>query len=435
MKVSFKTLGCRLNQFETDALVSEFHRKGYEIVNFKAKSNITVINTCTVTGQSDHKSRNIIQQAIHANPDSMVVVTGCMAEQFKTNLEQIKGVSLVINNKNKSGISDIVEAHLIKENKEETFKPNVFSYNPVQKSFHTRAAIKIQDGCDNMCTFCIIPQVRGRAISRPADEIIRSIKDTLANGFKEIIITGVNIGRYYHEGVRFTNLISKILQISGDFRVHISSLEPDGFDTDFINLFENPKLTPHLHLCLQSGSDPILLKMRRMYSVAIFQDFTDKLLKKYPDFNLTTDIIVGFPYETDKYFNETYNIVKQIGFSQVHTFKYSVRNGTVAERMVNQIDNKTKQERSEEIRQLSDENKKEYYQKFIGRTESVLVEKHLGDNWYRGYGEHYIPILFKLPVNMKNEFIDVHIEELEGGKRLMLKGVALNLRITDKSYS
>jgi len=431
MRVSFKTLGCRLNQFETDALVSEFDRKGYEIVDFKSKSDITVINTCTVTGQSDHKSRNLIQQAIKANPGTTVVVTGCMAEQYKEGLEKIKGVSLVINNKNKSGISDTVE-HFINKTADNRPKVNQFTYQPVQKSLHTRAAIKIQDGCDNMCTFCIIPQVRGRAISRPANEIIKNIKQTIANGFKEIVITGVNIGRYYHNGVRFINLIQQVLEIPGDFRVRVSSLEPDGFDSDFIKLFENPKLTPHLHLCLQSGSDQILLKMRRMYDLDIFVNFTTKLLKKYPDFNLTTDIIVGFPQETDAHFKDSLNIVKQIGFSHVHTFKYSIRKGTVAERMQNQVDEKIKTTRSEELRNLVEQNKHKYYESFIGKSEKVLVEKHLGDNWYFGYGEHYIPITFKSPINLKNQFIDIKIDGLEGGKRLMLKGVIKDLHLVKK---
>lgn len=421
MRISFKTLGCRLNQFETDALVSEFDQKGYKIVNFKEPSDITVINTCTVTGQSDHKSRNIIQQAIKSNPNSTIVVTGCMAEQYKSKIEAINGVSLVVNNKNKSGISEIVEQHL--KNSPKPIKIDEFSYKPVLKSLHTRAAIKIQDGCDNMCTFCIIPQVRGRAISRPVIEIIENIKQTVANGFKELVITGVNIGRYYNDGTRFIDLIKQILEIPGDFRVRISSLEPDGFDMDFIELFDNPKLTPHLHLCLQSGSDQILLKMRRMYSVDVFKDFTDKLLKKYPNFNLTTDIIVGFPQETDKNFKETTNIVKQIGFSHVHTFKYSIRKGTAAERMPEQIDDKTKQLRSEQLRTIAEENKIKYFKTFIGKTEKVLVEKHIGNNLYMGYGQHYIPIIFKSVYNLKNQFIDVNIEGFDNeSDKIRLKG-------------
>jgi threonylcarbamoyladenosine tRNA methylthiotransferase MtaB len=428
MNVSFKTLGCRLNQHETDALVSAFDRAGYQIVDFKEQADITIINTCTVTSQSDHKSRNIIQQAIQTNPKGKVIVTGCMAEQYKTDLEQIPGVAMVINNKDKSGILNLVQQKIGIAASGQTHT-GVFNYEPVQKSLHTRAAIKIQDGCDNYCTFCIIPQVRGRAISRPVNEVIQAVKDTVANGFKEIVLTGVNIGRYYHEGTRFTGLLKQILEIPGDFRIRISSLEPDGFGTDFIELFLHPKLMPHLHLCLQSGSDQILLKMRRMYTISNYMNLINKIKASYTHFNLTTDIIVGFPGETDQQFKETLNIVKQIGFSHVHTFKYSVRQGTYAERMPNHVDEKIKNKRSEMLRMLSDKNKRNYYQQFIGKTERVLVEKDLGNNWYLGYGEHYIPVMFQHPQYLKNQWMDVKITQLAGGERLMVQGNAVTNRI------
>jgi threonylcarbamoyladenosine tRNA methylthiotransferase MtaB len=430
MKVSFKTLGCRLNQHETDALVSTFDREGFEIVDFKESSDITVINTCTVTSQSDHKSRNIIQQAIKANPGTQIVVTGCMAEQYKKELEQLPGVALVVSNTNKSNIVDLVKMKL---NNEELLitQADVFSYQPVQKSLHTRAAIKIQDGCDNYCTFCIIPQVRGRAVSRPVSEILTNIKQTLANGFKELVITGVNIGRYYHEGVRFVELLKQILDIPGNFRIRISSLEPDGFGTELADLFENPKLAPHLHLCLQSGSDPILLKMRRMYSVDQYLDLIDTFKNRYPDFNLTTDIIVGFPGETETHFNQTLKLAGHVGFSHIHTFKYSVRSGTTAERMENQINETTKNSRSEAIREISDNNKREFYTKFMQKTEWVLVEKHLGDDWYFGYGEHYIPITFKHSHNLKNEFVQIRITDFADTEKLMMQGVFIQKQIIE----
>ncbi|PKP09261.1 MAG: tRNA (N(6)-L-threonylcarbamoyladenosine(37)-C(2))-methylthiotransferase MtaB [Bacteroidetes bacterium HGW-Bacteroidetes-4] len=424
MNISFKTLGCRLNQHETDALVSAFYRAGYQIVDFKEQADITIINTCTVTSQSDHKSRNIIQQAIQNNPNGQVIVTGCMAEQYKTDLEQIPGVAMVISNNDKSNILNIVEQKLGFATSTK-ISSGVFNYQPVQKSLHTRAAIKIQDGCDNYCTFCIIPQVRGRAISRPVNEVIQAVKDTIANGFKEIVLTGVNIGRYYHEGTRFTGLLKQILDISGDFRIRISSLEPDGFGTEFVELFRHPKLMPHLHLCLQSGSDQILLKMRRMYTISSYMQLIGIIKATYTDFNLTTDIIVGFPGETDRHFKESLNIVKQIGFSHVHTFKYSVRQGTYAERMPNQVNEKIKSKRSEMLRLLSEKNKKDYYQQFIGKTDRVLVEKDLGNNWYMGYGEHYIPVMFRYPQYLKNQWMEVKITKLTGGERLMVQGIAV----------
>jgi len=422
MRIAFKTLGCRLNQHETDALVSGFYNNGFEIVDFRESADVTIINTCTVTGQSDHKSRNAIQQALSANPGSTVVVTGCMAEHYQRDLEAISGVSMVINNKNKSNIVNLVQQHLHQLSNNEQQPVNQFTYPIVKNSLHTRAAIKIQDGCDNYCTFCIIPLVRGRAVSRPVEEVLENIRQTIANGFKEIVITGVNIGRYYDNGVRFTELLRKILDIPGDFRLRISSLEPDGFGNDLIDLFQHPKLTPHLHLCLQSGSDQILLKMRRMYNISSYLDLIDRIKKNYVDFNLTTDIIVGFPGETETDFKATLNLIKMVGFSHVHTFKYSVRHDTYAERMPNHVDEKIKNLRSEKLRSLSDSNKIDYYQLFIGKTERVLVEKHLGDNWYFGYGEHYIPVMFQYHQNIKNQWIDVKFTQLTGGKRLMMEG-------------
>lgn len=430
MKVSFKTLGCRLNQHETDALISGFDQAGFQVVDFKEQADVTVINTCTVTGQSDHKSRNIIQQAIHTNPNGKVVVTGCMAEQYKEDLEKIPGVAFVVNNKDKSGILSRVQQELGNKTQIQP-SSGVFNYQPVQKSLHTRAAIKIQDGCDNFCTFCIIPQVRGRAVSRPVNEVLEAVQQTVKNGFKEIVLTGVNIGRYYDNGVRFAGLLKQILDLPGDFRIRISSLEPDGFGSEFIELFHHPKLTPHLHLCLQSGSDQILLKMRRMYNIGNYMELINQIKSSYPDFNLTTDIIVGFPGETEQQFKETLNIVKQIGFSHVHTFKYSVRQGTYAERMPNQVDERIKNKRSERLRNLSETNKKAYYEQFIGKTERVLVEKHLGDNWYLGYGEHYIPITFQYEKSLKNEWMDVKITQLSAGTRVMLEGVAVKKRVIE----
>src|SRR3989339_1144380 len=439
MKVSFKTLGCRLNQHETDAWLSACEGGGYKIVDFKKQADITVINTCTVTGQSDHKSRNTIHQAISTNPKAKIIVTGCMVGQYKEELEKIPGVTLVVDNKNKNAILEILEKKQT-DVSEVKIPSGVFNYQPVQKSFHTRAAIKIQDGCDNFCTFCIIPQVRGRAVSRPVDEVIENIKKTIGHGFKEVVLTGVNIGRYYSNGTRFTQLLEKVLEIPGDFRVRISSLEPDGFGKDFIALFRHPKLTPHLHLCLQSGSDPVLLKMRRMYSTQNYLELIDQIKNSYPDFNLTTDIIVGFPGETDAHFKETLNIVKQIGFSHVHTFKYSVRTGTYAERMPNQVDELIKTQRSEKLRILSENNKMEYYQQFIGSTEKVLVEKPISGNWYFGYGEHYIPIIFQHFQNLKNQWVDVKLTRIIGGKRILMEGESVlpsvlnqqTIKITDE---
>ncbi len=321
-KIAFKTLGCRLNQFETDALASEFHEAGYSLVDFNEKADVYVVNTCTVTNQSDRKSRNLVSQSIRKPGDSLVVVTGCMVNNRKEELENQPGSVYFVDNERKTSIFPMVEAHqkgeILHPN---ALDPNVFGYKPADTTFHTRSLIKIQDGCDNYCTFCIVPFVRGKAISRPVGQVLDNIRQVLDFGFKEIVLTGVNIGRYQHEGTNFESLIERILQLPGDFRMRISSIEPDGYGDRFIELFEHPKLMPHLHLCLQTGSDPVLLRMRRMYTLDGFRGIVNRIRERYESFNLTTDIIVGFPGETEQDFQSTIDIVNEIGFSHIHTFK------------------------------------------------------------------------------------------------------------------
>lgn len=412
-KIAFKTLGCRLNQFETDALASEFDKNNYQIVPFSDSADVYVVNTCTVTNQSDHKSRNIISQAGRKNPDSVLVVTGCMANSSKEQLENREDVTYVVENTQKSSIYELVEAHYNKEIIHPSdFKKDVFNFPLAEKGFHTRSNIKIQDGCDNFCSFCIIPQVRGRAISRPVNDIIDNIHQVLDLDRKEIVLTGVNIGRYNFEGLNFGDLLEKILNIDSDFRVRISSIEPDGLGEKFFHLFENPKLCPHLHLCLQSGSDKILMQMRRMYSLNEFRKITESIRKIKPDFNFTTDVIVGFPGETEEDFQQTIDFIDEIGFSHIHTFKYSKRKKTRAERMENQVPEKLKTERSEIIRQLSEKNSFEYRKQFIGKSQKILIEK-VEKEVAKGYGENYIP--FKIKNNgvlERNTFVDVIAQEL-----------------------
>jgi len=422
-KVAFKTLGCRLNQYETDALVTDFDKAGYQLVGVDESPDVVVVNTCTVTNQSDQKSRTTISQAARANNNAVVVVTGCMANNFKEKLESQDNITFVVENNRKSSILSLVDAHFSGEILHPNQLPqDVFRYEPVQKSLHTRSAVKIQDGCDNFCTFCIIPMVRGRAVSRPVAEVLESVRKTIENGFKEIVITGVNIGRYEDGEARFEDLLAQILEVPGDFRVRISSLEPDGFGDRFVDLFKHPKLMPHLHLCLQSGSDKTLLRMRRMYDLQQFRKTVKKFRSVYPDFNFTTDIIVGFPGETEEEFKETLDAVKELNFSHVHTFKYSVRKGTRAERLENHIQEKIKAERSAQIRELSEENKKQYLTLFIGKTQQVLVEK-ITQGIANGYGQHYIPVRFKAAGVKKNTVHSIQLAEIRGvGENMYLFG-------------
>lgn len=426
-RVNFKTLGCRLNQYETDALVTQFHQAGYEVVDFNSPADITIINTCTVTNQSDQKSRNIINHAARKNPEGIIMVTGCMANNYKSKLEEHQKISYVVDNERKSQIVSLVDAHFKGEMiHPDSMQGDVFGFAAVDQSLHTRTSIKIQDGCDNFCTYCIVPSVRGRAISRPLDEILDNVKRVVDNGFREIVITGVNIGRYTQQQYDFEKAIEKILELPGDFRVRISSLEPDGFGPDFHRLFQHPKMTPHLHLCIQSGSDPILLKMRRMYTTRSFMEIVDTFRKEMPDFNFTTDVIVGFPGETEDDFQQTVQIVREARFSHIHTFRYSRRKGTRADRIPDQLEEKVKTRRSEVIRMISEENRIRYMQSMVGKLQRVLIEKVDRKGMAFGYGEHYLPVSFPVTDPARNRFQAVILREVEVSDPSKIKGAPVN---------
>jgi threonylcarbamoyladenosine tRNA methylthiotransferase MtaB len=421
-KITFKTLGCRLNQFETDSLVSEFHHAGYQVVDFGEKANVYIINTCTVTNQSDKKSRNLISRANRNNGNAIIIVTGCMVNNYKNNLHHDPGHLYYIENNRKSSIYSLIEAHFREEiMNPETLKPDLFGFTPADTTFHTRSLIKIQDGCDRYCTFCIVPFVRGRAVSRPVQDIITNIRQVLEFGFREIVLTGVNIGRYKYEGISFEDLVEKILNLQGDFRLRVTSMEPDGFGDKFISLFSHPRMMPHLHLCLQSGSDRILLKMKRMYSLNDYLKIINNIKDRYTDFNLTTDIIVGFPGETEEDFKATCKIVEEIGFSHIHTFKYSERTGTRAEKMPEKIPESIKNERSRVIRQISIENKRAYRNSLLGKKQNVLVEKVSGKTGW-GYGELYVPVKFNHPEMKNNILREVTLTGLGEGDDQVLFG-------------
>lgn len=407
--VAFKTLGCRLNQFETDSVLTDFYKSGYKIVGFNEPADVYVVNTCTVTNQGDHKSRTAISQAVHGKEGSLVVVTGCMAESQRQYLENRGDIAYVVGNKSKAGILPLVEAHFHGEIMA-PLKENVFGFTVAEKSFHTRSMIKIQDGCDNFCTFCIVPMVRGRAVSRPPVDIIENVRQVIGLGYKEIVLTGVNISRYHFEGLKFTDLLQKIIGLEGNFRVRISSIEPEGFNEPLYELFSHEKLCPHLHLCLQSGSNRILMKMRRTYDLPSYMEIIEQIKLRHPLFNFTTDIMVGFPGETDEDFEATCNVINQVGFSHVHTFKYSIRKGTRAERMEEQVPEKIKQSRSIIVRDLAAHNKLKYRQLFAGHEQTVLVEKEGKNGFASGYGQHYVPVEFKPQKPGKNYFETVVIK-------------------------
>ncbi len=420
-KIAFKTLGCRLNQAETESLASRFSRGGYQVVDFKEPADFYIINTCTVTNQGDSKSRNMIGNVTNRPGKPVLVVTGCMANSQKESLEKNRQITYLVGNESKSHIFELVDAHA----KGEVFhleqgKRNVFDFEPTEKIFHTRGMVKIQDGCDNFCSFCIIPRVRGRAISRAVDEVLENARQNIKRGYKEITLTGVNIGRYQDGKTNFTQLVKRVLELPGDFRTRISSLEPDGLDEEFIDIFNHPKLCPHLHLCLQSGSDRILLKMRRMYTMRDYYQLVEKINHKYPGFSFSTDIMVGFPGETGEDFKETCKTVESIGFNHVHTFKYSPRDKTRAARMVEQVPDNIKDEWSRTIRDISARNRLKYFQTFKDKLQVVLTERVGVDNLVQGYGEHYLPVVVKSGDIRKNRFVKTRITGMDTENLVLL---------------
>lgn len=422
-KIAFKTLGCRLNHYETDSIATQFSINNYEIVDFDEIADIYVINSCTVTQQSNQKVQTHIKRAHRTNEKAMKVVMGCMANSEKEALLARKDVDCIIENEKKSYTYTIVDSLL----KKEMFDPDTvpedrFNYDIANPLFHTRSLVKIQDGCDNFCSFCIIPQVRGRAVSRPVTEVLENVTELIDSGYKEVVITGVNIGRYKHGEDDFESLLQKILRLEGDFRVRISSLEPDGFGHKFYELFKHPKLTPHLHLCLQSGSSSILKKMRRMYTLETFAKTVADLRSVHPLFNITTDVIVGFPTETNADFEATLDVMRQMQFGHVHTFKYSVRKKTKAANMDEQVSEQLKTERSQKVRELAAKLQKEYREQFVGKTQQVLVER-LGEEYATGYGESFVPVKIIATGLERNKFCKVRITKVANDSNLTLVGV------------
>jgi len=447
--VAFSTLGCKLNLYETDALATRFQDGCYELLNFDEAADVYVINSCTVTNRADRKSRNLLYRALRQNDAGpgivagapsdrrgLVILTGCYVDSHRDALES-DGHTFFVPNEHKHAIFDLVEAHRRGEVMEPT--GSVFDFSVPSRVFHTRTMIKVQDGCDNYCTFCIIPFVRGRAISRPATEVIDAVREAADGGAREVVLTGVNMSRYRDGDVRFSEIAQRVLDVDGDFRVRISSLEPDQLDDRFIGLFDHPKMSPHLHLCAQSASERILLAMGRQYTFSEYREIALKLRARKPNFNLTTDIIVGFPGESDEEFGQTLRAIDELEFGHVHTFPYSERDGTRAVRMPGRIPERIRTERAAAVRELAAAVKTRYRRRFIGATQRLLVERveEDDDRWVlRGFGEHYVPIRVEFsataasvpgaPTSVpgapaQNEFVNVQIVGIGEGENPVLE--------------
>jgi threonylcarbamoyladenosine tRNA methylthiotransferase MtaB len=437
-KVSFKTLGCKLNQAETEAIATGFKSLGWVIVDFNEAADAVVINSCTVTNAADRKSRSAMNHALRIRlendiPDGLVVLTGCYADGHRETLES-DGRTYVVGNSHKSHIPQLIDAHfrgeILPGHLESERDP--FGYPVAERIFRTRAMVKIQDGCDNFCTFCIIPFVRGRGISRSLEESVKAVEEAAASGYKEIVLTGVNMSRWEQGELGFADLVEACLNAEGDFRLRLGSVEPDRIDERFLDLMTHPKMTPHMHLCLQSGSEKILLAMRRQYTAAEFESIAGELRRRVPFFNLTTDMIVGFPGESDVDFTDSLSVSERLKFGHIHTFPYSRRNGTRADRMDNHVPDAIKKDRAESVRRLSEQTKRRYRNTLVGSVQDVLVERAEvlpdGSTEARGLTASYVPLRFPLPVTRSPEEIQncmfrVRVENLESGDDPALIGV------------
>ena len=409
MKVGIYTLGCKVNTYESNFILNLFKNRGYEIGDFNEECDIYIINTCTVTNNSDRKDRKIINSI--KNKNACKVVCGCFVESAKN--YNFDGIDVVIGNYNKSNMVDLVEENL-KTKKQIISKENImhvpFENMEIKKAETTRAFVKIQDGCENYCSYCIIPFVRGRCRSKDEETVLREIKSLVENGYKEVVLTGIHTGNYGKDlNTNFSTLLEKILKIKGLKRLRISSIEITELDEKFFKLLENDILCNHLHIPLQSGNDKILKLMNRKYEREKFKQIIEKIRKIRPNISITTDVIVGFPNETEEDFKDSLEFIKDLNFSKVHTFPYSKRNGTKAARMEGHIDGLTKKERTKKLLELSEKLEENYYKSQINKKEKVLIEKE-ENGYYYGHTSNYLYL--KLKGNyQKNEIYEITIDE------------------------
>ncbi len=419
-KVAFYTLGCKVNQYDTEAVLEKFKQSGYEIVDFNEYSDVYVVNTCTVTHLSDRKCRQMLRKTKKLNPDSTLVAMGCYAQIAGEEIrETVPEIDIIIGTDKRNEIVNVVEDYLNKSNHEViSLVSNILDVQEFEEMTiaangdKTRVYIKVQEGCNNYCTYCIIPYTRGKIRSRQVDNVVSEARRLAAEGYKEIVLTGIHILAYGRD-LKDTNLIDllkSVHEVEGIERIRMSSIEPIAITDEFIEALRNmPKMCHHFHLSLQSGCDRVLKKMNRKYTTKEYKDSVEKLRALWNDVAITTDIIVGFPGETDEDFKETIEFVKDIEFAQIHIFPYSKREGTVAARMPDQIAPEVKAKREKELQQVEHELRYKFMDKLIGTETDVLLET-CNDNTISGYTSNYIRIQVNGNEDMQNHFVKVKIE-------------------------
>ena len=414
MKVGILTLGCKVNMYESEFVANLLKSNGFEICDFHDVCDVYIINTCTVTNTSDIKSRKMIRQAIRNNPDACVVAMGCFIEANKN--YQIPGLDIVIGNKDKSKIVELIHQYFEKKNIIKDLYSNRFTEfeDMYIKEFpgRTRAFVKIQDGCDNFCSYCIIPFVRGKCRSKDKDKVISEINDLVSNGYQEVVLTGIHTGNYgYDKDYDFADLLSEVVKIEGLKRLRISSIEITELNDRVLSIIkDNDVIVDHLHIPMQAGSDEILKLMNRKYDLDYYFKKIEQIRKIRPMISITTDVIVGFPGEDEKLFEKTIETCKKIGFAKIHVFPFSLRNGTKAEELPNHLSNEEKKKRSRKLLEVSKELEKNYFSKFIEKSESVLIEQYK-DGYSYGHTGNFLNVKIEGKLE-HNKFYDVLITDI-----------------------
>ncbi len=424
MKVALYTLGCRVNSYESEAMAEQFIKEGYDVVDFSEFADVYVINTCTVTNMGDKKSRQMIGRARRLNPEAIIAVVGCYSQIASDEVASIEGVDVVLGSRNKGEVvywvnrtreekKQVIEVNDVLRNK----KFEDLSINEYQDK--TRAFLKIQDGCNKFCTYCLIPFARGAVCSKDPEQILKEVNELSRNGFKEIILSGVHTASYGVDIQGDWNLVrvlEEIDKIEGIERIRIGSIDPTFFTEGVIErICGLKKLCPHFHLSLQSGCDATLRRMNRKYTAAEYKEVCDNLRKYMKDVSITTDIIVGFPGESAGEFEETYKFLSDIKLSKMHIFKYSKRAGTKAADMPFQVDGNLKEERSKALIELNHKNEVEFMEGFIGRTMSVLYEEKVSgsENSYVGYTENYLKVITNSSEDISGKIVPTKVISVE----------------------
>lgn len=406
-KVAFYTLGCKVNQYETDAMKSLFENKGYELVDFRDEADYYIVNSCTVTENSSKKSKQIINRIRREHPFSKVVVAGCMAEEAKQGKIKLNNVDLIVGTANKEKIVELIE-ETVQAEEIDLLKAEYWETGDIISQDKTRAYIKVEDGCNNYCTYCIIPYMRGRVRSRTRENVLSQVKKVIDLGIKEIVLIGIHLASYGKDfgNITLIDLLKDINAMAGEFRIRLGSLEPNFINEVSIKeLIKLEKLCPHFHLSLQSACNNTLKRMNRKYTIEEYKEKLKLLRENFDIVSITTDIITGFPGETDEDFETTYKNLKEMKLNKLHVFPYSKRVGTIAADMQNQIKEEIKNERANILIKLSETEEEEFKKKFLGKNMRVILEKRQKDGYRLGYNEQYINVY--LPEGKAGELIEV----------------------------